>query len=77
MNETKLNISETKELITYLFNTGVASFEGFGMKLEFRPDRSSNPFEIEDKEERRRAVLEQFKKKDGEDESDLLWSSGS
>lgn len=64
-----------KDLITYLRNQGVAEFEGYGLKLIFRNDTAVNPFQIEDPEERKRAVLEEFKKSASDDDENLYWST--
>lgn len=70
-----LNITDVKDLIVFLRESGVSSFEGFDLKLTFRPDRDVNPFSIPDPEERKKAVIEEFKKVKQDDNSDLFWST--
>lgn len=76
MSETMMiSISEVRELVKFLKDTGVNHFEGFGLKLEFRPDNVVNPFAVSDPEERKKAVMDAFKAQKKEDESDLFWST--
>jgi len=70
-----MTLDETQKLITFLAGQGVASFEGFGLKLEFRQDRDVNPFSIPDVEERRKAVMEAFKTQGAADNDDDLYYS--
>lgn len=72
---TILNITDVKDLVSFLHDQGVHTFEGFGLKLEFRPDGEINPFQIKDEEERKKAVMEAFQKQKKTDEEDLLWST--
>lgn len=69
---------QAKDLVTFLFKSGVESFEGFGLKVAFKAAATANPFELEDPSERRRAILENFKAgapANGQDDLDLFYSA--
>ena len=70
-----MTLQETKDLIAFLFQNNVANFEGFGVKFEFKPNSSANPFSNPDPEERRKQVMAAFKEQVATDESDLYYSS--
>jgi type IV secretory pathway VirB4 component len=71
---TTISTTEAKDLITFLFNAGVSNFTGFGLQLEFKADKSANPFAIQDAEERRQKVLESFKTMSKDEDADLYYS---
>ncbi len=69
---------QAKDLVTFLFKSGVESFEGFGLKVVFKAAATANPFELEDPAERRRAILENFKagtKPQDQEDLDLFYSA--
>lgn len=78
-----VSISDIKDLITFLGNESVSSFEGFGIKLIFNASRqatSTNPFEIQDEATRKAALLANFKAMASTPsitEEDLMWSTNT